>query len=432
MARIIKNAKLDTRSSRTKLRERREPYWAIISSGCQLGYRRGAKGGTWIAKLRIDDGKRYYESLGAADDIRDADGLTVFSFVQAQEKARQFFKRKAKELSGDYTSDGPYTVELALEDYFRKRERSGSKGVSKDKSAANKRILAKLGNLKVSKLTTRRVRDWHQDLAEAPKEVRASKSNTKQTCRPIDKKNADAVRARRATANRTLTVLKAALNHAYAEERAPANEAWSKVKPFPKVDSAIVRFLTADEIYRLVNACDGAFKSLVQAALVSGCRYGELTRMQARDYNEESGTITVQESKSGKPRHVALTDEGKELFRQSTAGQGGKDLIFLRDDKNPWGASHQQRPLEIASERARIEPATTFHILRHTYASMLAMKGVPMGVIAAQLGHSDTRMTEKHYAHLAPSYIADTVRAALPAMGIVKPANVSLLRREKS
>jgi hypothetical protein len=43
------------------------------------------------------------------------------------------------------------------------------------------------------------------------------------------------------------------------------------------------------------------------------------------------------------------------------------------------------------------------------------MRGVPMGVIATQLSHGDTRMTEKHYAHLAPSYVADdTIRAALP------------------
>jgi integrase len=38
------------------------------------------------------------------------------------------------------------------------------------------------------------------------------------------------------------------------------------------------------------------------------------------------------------------------------------------------------------------------------------MRGVPMGVIAAQLGHSDTRMTEKHYAHLAPSYPTPSVQ----------------------
>jgi integrase len=45
-------------------------------------------------------------------------------------------------------------------------------------------------------------------------------------------------------------------------------------------------------------------------------------------------------------------------------------------------------------------------------------KGVAMGVIAAQLGHADTRMTEKHYAHLAPSYVADTIRAHFPMLGI--------------
>ena len=56
------------------------------------------------------------------------------------------------------------------------------------------------------------------------------------------------------------------------------------------------------------------------------------------------------------------------------------------------------------------------------------MRGVPMGVIAAQLGHADTRMTEKHYAHLAPNYVADTVRAALPALGIVERSNVAQLK----
>ncbi len=57
------------------------------------------------------------------------------------------------------------------------------------------------------------------------------------------------------------------------------------------------------------------------------------------------------------------------------------------------------------------------------------MRGVPMGVIAAQLGHSDTRMTERHYAHLSPNYVAETVRAALPALGIFERSNVSAIKR---
>ena len=65
-----------------------------------------------------------------------------------------------------------------------------------------------------------------------------------------------------------------------------------------------------------------------------------------------------------------------------------------------------------------------FHILRHTHGSHLAMAGVPMGVIAAQLGHADTRMTEKHYAHLAPNYVAQTIRANFPVLGLADRSNV--------
>ena len=53
------------------------------------------------------------------------------------------------------------------------------------------------------------------------------------------------------------------------------------------------------------------------------------------------------------------------------------------------------------------------------------MRGVPLAVIAQQLGHADTRMVEKHYGHLAPSYVADTVRAAFGTLGILKPSHVA-------
>jgi hypothetical protein len=96
-----------------------------------------------------------------------------------------------------------------------------------------------------------------------------------------------------------------------------------------------------------------------------------------------------------------------------------------------WGTSHQKRPLEEASIRAKITPAVTFHILRHTHGSHLAMRGVPMGVIAAQLGHADTRMTEKHYAHLAPSYVAETIRANFPHLGIAEASQILAFPKKK-
>ncbi len=81
--------------------------------------------------------------------------------------------------------------------------------------------------------------------------------------------------------------------------------------------------------------------------------------------------------------------------------------------------------------RAKIVPAISFHILHHTQGSMLATAGTPMAVISVQLGHADTRTTEKHYAHLSPSYVADTVRANMPSLGIVPISNVTPLEKKK-
>jgi integrase len=77
-----------------------------------------------------------------------------------------------------------------------------------------------------------------------------------------------------------------------------------------------------------------------------------------------------------------------------------------------------------ATKASEIAPPMTFHVLRHTHASALAMRGVPLAVIAKQLGHADTRMTEKHYAHLAPNYVAQTIRAKFPRLRIADMPSV--------
>jgi hypothetical protein len=101
---------------------------------------------------------------------------------------------------------------------------------------------------------------------------------------------------------------------------------------------------------------------------------------------------------------------------------GSAPCTNMRANGKAWGKSEQQRPLAAACAAARIHPTANFHALRHTYASRLAMRGVPLAVIAAQLGHADTRMVERHYGHLAPSYVAETVRAAFGSLGLVEPS----------
>ena len=432
MARAVRNTKIDTRSARLKLLARREPYWSVISTGCAVGYRRGAKGGTWIARFRHDDGKQQYESLGAADDARDADGLTALSFQQAQEKARDWFKRTAREAAGEMAPrESPYTVADALTDYFAAQVRKGAKSPSKAISASNSRIVPELGEVQVAKLTATRLRRWHEDVAAKPKLVRTKAGSTERQTKALDANDPDVVRARRATANRLLTIVKAALNLAFRDGLAVADEAWRKVKPFREVDDPVVRYLTAAECKRFVNASTPDFRNLVRGALLTGCRYGELCRLAANDVNLDVGTLAVRISKAGKVRHVTLTEEAQAFFANLGAAKSGRDLLFTRENGEPWKASQQARPAEEASKHAKIDPPVTFHTLRHTHASMLAMAGAPMGVIAAQLGHADTRVTERHYAHLAPSYVADTIRAHLPSLGITDTANVRPMKKAK-
>jgi len=154
--------------------------------------------------------------------------------------------------------------------------------------------------------------------------------------------------------------------------------------------------------------------------------------MHVADFNADAGVVTVRQSKAGKPRHVVLTDEGQRLFTALTAGKLANDPVFIRRDGGIWRKSHQLRPMLEACERAKIKPAISFHVLRHTHGSTLAMRGAPMGVIAEQLGHADTRMTEKHYAHLAPSYVADTIRAHFPTLGIAGETSVAALKRRRA
>jgi integrase len=429
MARTLQDAKLDTRAARLRLRKRREPYWRSISQGVAVGYRKGEKGGTWIARHYNAELGRRYQSIGTADDIADADGAHVLSFAQAQEAARKWFAYLARHDRGDVES-GPYTVRECVEDYLiwlQGHRKTGSDA----RHRVDTLILPELGDTQCDRLTTAAIQKWLRDLAASPARLRTKKGAKKPNFRELNKGDEDAIRRRRASANRTLTVLKAALNRAWREGKIASDGAWRRVEPFEKADAARVRYLTVIEAKRLLNACDPEFRRLAQAALVTGARYGELAALRVADFNPDSGTIQVRTSKSGKGRHIVLNDEGVSLCKALAAGKPGDTLLLRRADGSAWNKSHQARPMAEACARAKVEPPASFHVLRHTWASLAVMAGAPLMVVARNLGHADTRMVERHYGHLAPSYVADAIRAAAPKFGI-KPERkvVSMEARE--
>jgi integrase len=154
----------------------------------------------------------------------------------------------------------------------------------------------------------------------------------------------------KSSANRTWTVLRAALNHAFREELVASDAAWRKVESFKGVDAARVRYLPVEQARRLVNTSEPDFRLLVQAALQTGCRYSELARLEVADFNPDSGTVAVRRSKSGKARHVVLTDEGVLFFRQLAAGHASSEIMLCKANGEAWRASHlRPRALKVSS-----------------------------------------------------------------------------------
>lgn len=418
MARNVRNSKLDSRSARALLPMRTAPYWHTIALGRSLGYRKGSKGGSWLAKYRTRTGERLHRALGPADDALDADTSDVMSFGMAQVEARNWFATLDRN-SGRRPES--YTIGKALDDYM-----AAFTGKSRDKTqyTIDRYLKPQFANLQVVDLTTERLADFMTDLATRRSVYRANKKGKRKE-RPL---RDDAARVQKANANRVFAPLRAALNRAFVMGKVPDDTSWRRVKPFPKVSAPRIRYFLQPEIYRLIEVAPDWFRPLIQAALLTGGRWSELYKAKVRDVDLMNGVILFPETKSGKPRYVHLSDEGINLFRDICVGKATHDLVFRNQHGRELGTSHQIRPMHETCVAAGVEPGG-FHILRHTYGSRLAMAGVPMAVIAEALGHADERITRKHYAHLCPSYVRDAVRAGLGNLGIVaRPEGLRMVR----
>lgn len=421
MARSVIEAKLQNRSQRERLIARSEPYWRTISEGAHIGYYRGARIRRWVARFRRPGAAGGYAktTIGEADDFLDADGERIFNFNQAQAAAREWFEQMARD--GRRPAGQAYTVNDALDDYMKTFT---GKSVIVTRNRIDAIIRPSLGSIAADKLTATQIADWHNARATSPAKLRTGKLALAENVRHLT--DATAKRRRRSTANRDLTVLKAVLNRAYGAGHVRSDDAWRKVKPFKAVDAAKARYLTDEEARRLVNATDVAFRPMVQAAMLTGARYSSLVKALVRDFDAQSGTLMLHDTKGGGSQVVYLEKEGHTLLAQAAAGKASGACLFQHPSGRPWRASEQARYLTAAYEQGKVDRAT-FHDLRRTYGARLARRGVPMAVIAEALGHADERMTRKHYAHLAPSYVSDTIRQHAAGLNIVASGNVVAL-----
>jgi integrase len=423
MARTVRDANLEKREARRRLPARAKPHYRVMEQGLHLGYRRLKTGaGNWVVRHYVGDQKYEVETIGPADDLSDADGVKILNFSQAQAKARERMVARANKAAG---KTGPLTVKSAVDAYVEFLE-AKRKSARFSRYAADAFILPALGETEVEDLTKDEIENWHHDLAKAGARIRVKKGEQQRFKEIADLEEHQ--RRRRSTANRILTVLKAALNKAWRERKVQTDSAWRAVEPFKGVDAARVRYLELADVTRLLNASELDFRRLARGAVETGARYGELTRLKVADFSHNSGTVAIRKSKSSKSRHIHLTEDGVAFFRSITAGRSGVNFMFTKENDEPWKKDHQKDPMRDACKRAKIDPPMGFHGLRHTWASHAVMNGVPLMVVAKNLGHNDTRMVEKHYGHLAPSYVADAIRAGAPRFVVVENEKVAVLR----
>jgi integrase len=416
MPRTVRDAKLETRAARDRLHTGQTPHFKTLIPGkLHLGYRRKKKDlpGQWLVRHYLG-GERYHVApLGLADDFQDAadaaDDVDVLTFADAQRAAlahKQAWQRRGK----------GKTVAEAIKDYVADVRTERPATADDAEQTATQLIVPSLGRIKIADLTTDDITDWRNALAKQGARLR-TRPGEKQKFKaaPATKEE---LRARRATVNRVLGVLKAALNAAVAPARREGitldPTPWQSVEPFKKVDAARTGFLSIAECKRLINAADpgSGFRDLVRGALITGCRYGELCALQVRDFAR--GKVHIRESKGGRPRDVELSPEGAAFFEQLSAGRAADALMFQRPGGNPWLKSMQARPMRETCRRAKIVPSVGFHQLRHTWASLAVMNEMPLMVVARNLGHANTLMVEKHYGHLHDDYIKKAIRAAAP------------------
>ncbi|UGS35632.1 tyrosine-type recombinase/integrase [Capillimicrobium parvum] len=188
--------------------------------------------------------------------------------------------------------------------------------------------------------------------------------------------------------------------------------------------------LTPDEAQALIDAITGrgplAVRNRALVALMwrSGLRVSEALALRPADVDERQGTVRVREGKGRKDRVAVIDSRGLGYVRAWTEvrrglGLNGRQPLFCsvgagaqRQAGQPLDPSYVRRLLPKLGTAAGIDKRVHPHGLRHTMATEMVERGLPLHVIAGQLGHSSTATTDTYLAKLMPSDRIKAMRAA--------------------
>lgn len=170
----------------------------------------------------------------------------------------------------------------------------------------------------------------------------------------------------------------------------------------------VPRFLTKAELKNLLKAARGDVKSIIQILLYTGLRRNELLYLRWQDIDMENKRVLVQNkegfhTKNYQPRVIPMHGKLFPVFKRLAKEKGQYVIPGLRSDIRIRVNYH----IRDVAKKAKLEGVTP-HTLRHTFASQLAMAGVPIRTIQILMGHANITTT-MIYAHLSPEHLQGAV-----------------------
>lgn len=377
---------IDKAGVRNKLAARREPYWgAPIERGLFVGFRRLEHGGNWIVRYRSDEGQRYL-SLGMATDEND--------YQAACREARRW----RKSIEAGVNSADVDTVAAACAEYVDALRKGKREAAAKDAERRFARTVDRdpLGSVKLTQLRERHLEAWRErmeagELPELPK-VKGRSPNVK----PLSP----------ATFKRTLTALKAALNHAVRKRYVSPEKSieWASVQPERGADKRRELYLDRDQRRALLDAASGPVRDLIECVTLTGCRPGDPAGVLRSDYDARTGSVTFR-AKTG-PRTIPLSPPAKALFDRLAKSKLPKAHLFTQADGSAWTPTAWSEPVRAAAAAAELPEGVSLYVLRHCWISDAIVGGLDLLTVGKLTGTS-LAMIEKHYGHLVEGAARD-------------------------
>lgn len=364
---------IDRVNVRNRLEPRREPYWgASIKRGLFLGFRRLDDGGTWVARWRDEDGRQRYRSLGHV--------TAAMGHEQAREAALTWLKNEQAGVDDKEV----VTVLDACKAYVEDRRRANGEAAGHDLEIRLRKHVYEhaIAKVKLARVRKRHIEDWREDLLKVSEHSKA-------------------------TANRRLTALKAALNWAVANRHVGAEKAieWESVKKYANADRRRELYLDLKQRRALLDHAEGAARNLIEAAMLTGARASELTNATRGQFDSRTGSMVFRSGKSGE-RKVPLSPAGATLFSKLAKGKLPGAHLFVRDDGTPWPHSGWDEFVREAAMKAKLPHGVCLYTLRHSFITQAITSGMSPLDVARLVGTSLTQI-DKHYGHLCESAARD-------------------------